>query len=151
LKRELDSSAAGRPESLGQAVYQMPESAVIGRIAQTAQALDIPVLVVSIEGNVPIWQPGDVTGERFALNRSHADAVQQFASDATRFKINQSGRANIEGEAFAPEEASASARLSMRLENDSADASGLQACRRCHSGDARADDCYLLHRCCPIV
>ena len=86
-------------------IQQSPKALVIGRIAELAKAFARPDSLIAVERDDSIRQPGAIAGQGFAIERSHADAAQQFPADSARLEVDQRGRADVEGKARAAKEA----------------------------------------------
>src|SRR3954469_13881510 len=79
------------------------------------------------------------------LSREGWTTRQQSAAHAVPLEVDQGGRAHVEGEAPAPEEAGAAARLAVGLEDDGRKPPGLKAGGGRHARDPRADDGHVVH------
>jgi hypothetical protein len=106
-------------------IHPCPELPMARTVAQHSQPFCFPFAGVAIKMDNAIREPGGVPGKRFALNRRHANGVEQVASHAAGFKVHKSGRAHVKGKIPTTEEPGASPGLTVRFENNRRHSLGL--------------------------
>jgi len=143
--REFYATATCAPEDSGNSIEECPEFTVGRRVAKAPKALICPKGWIPMEGDFSIRKPADVTGKNLAVERRHANRLEELAANTSGPEVDQRCGANIESKPTAAKEAGAAAGQPMCLEDKSSEPRRLKPSRCGHPRYAGSNDCNVVH------